>query len=102
MADQLNIKDDALEAGGSGLVSAAQVMAQGNRAVPSGAWESLTGIGGGVRTFLHGLQTGRSALADAAKTAGGEVAGAMRESSALDALIANSLYSGFAVRGSGR
>lgn len=102
MTDQLNIKDDALEAGGFGLLSAAQVMTESRQTLPPGALESLTGIGGGVRRFLHGLQTGRLALADAAKTAGGEVAGAMRESSALDARIANSLYSGFAVPGSRR
>ncbi|WP_449283080.1 hypothetical protein [Leucobacter sp.] len=102
MTDQLNIWDDVLEASGFGLVSAAQVMMESDRSVPPAALESLTGVGGAVHRFLNGLQTGRFALADAAKTAGGEVAGVLRESSALDALIADSLYSGFAVRGSGR
>jgi uncharacterized protein YaiE (UPF0345 family) len=102
VSEQLNIRDDVLESAGTFLALAAGVMVEGNRTIPRADLESMTGIGGEVRRFLTGLQTGRLALADAAKTAAGEVAGVMRDSSALDARMANVLYAGFAVEGSRR
>lgn len=101
MAD-LDIKDDELEYAGALLVSASNTMVDNNESIPSGNLDSLTNIGGEVRRFLNGLQTGRMALADAAKTAGGEVAGVMRDSSELDAYMAETLYTGFAVKESGK
>lgn len=97
MAD-LDIKDEELEYAGALLVSASSTMVDDNESIPPGSLDSLTSIGDKVRRFLNGLQTGRLALADAAKTAGGEVAGVMRDSSELDAFMADSLYSGFAVK----
>lgn len=102
VSEQLNIRDDVLESAATFLALAAGVMVEGNRTIPRADLESMTGIGGEVRRFLTGLQTGRLALADAAKTAAGEVAGVMRDSSALDARMANALYAGFAVEGSRR
>lgn len=101
MAD-LDINDDQLEYAGALLVLASNTMVTDNTSIPSGSLESLTGIGSEVRRFLNGLQTGRLALADAAKTSGEEVAGVMKDSSELDAFIASDLYSGFAVKGSAK
>lgn len=101
MAD-LRITDEELEYAGALLVSAASTMVENNESIPSGNIDSLTGIGAEVRGFLNGLQTARLALADAAKTAGGEVAGVMRDSSELDAFMATALFSGFAVKESGK
>ncbi|PRI10567.1 hypothetical protein [Leucobacter massiliensis] len=102
MSDGLNISDAALEAAGNSLVAASSAMTTANAAVPAGDFSSLSGIGGEVRAFLHGLQTGRLALADAAKTAAREVAAVMSESSRLDARMAEALSSGFALRGGRR
>lgn len=102
MTDRLNIKDEVLKTAGAYLVSASSAMVEGNRAVPAGTLQSLSGIGGDVRRFLVGLHTARLALADAAKTTSVEVAGVMRDSSALDAYLAQALYTGFAVEGSRR
>ena len=99
MSDQLKITDATLETAGSHLVSASARMAEGNRSVPSAELESLTGIGGEVTRFLNGLNTGRLVFADGAKTASGEIAGVMRDSSDLDARMAADLYTGFSVKG---
>ncbi|RGE19475.1 hypothetical protein [Leucobacter sp. wl10] len=101
MAERLSIRDDALAAAGAFLVTAAGDLAAG-RSAPPAAPASLTGIGGEVRGFLGGLQTGRLALADAAKTASEQIAGVMQDSSDLDARVARTLDAGFAVTGSGR
>ena len=98
MAD-VALSDDDLEFAGALLVLGSRAMVEHNEATPTGNLQSLTGIGGHVRIFVNGLQTGRSALADAAKTAGHEVAGVMRDSSDLDAHLAESLGAGFAVTG---
>ena len=99
MSDQVKFTDATLETAGSHLVSVSVRMAEGNRSVPAAELESLTGIGGEVTRFLNGLNTARLALADGAKTASGEIAGVMRDSSDLDARMAADLYSGFAVMG---
>ncbi|MFT4232470.1 MAG: hypothetical protein QM606_06825 [Leucobacter sp.] len=102
MPDQLTITDDALHAAATSMVSASETMSEGNEVVPATNLESLTGIDGEVRRFLNGLQTGRLALADAAKTSAGAIAGVMSDSGELDARAAQALSPGFAVPGDRR
>lgn len=94
---------DATIAGAIGhIVTAENEMLDGNAPRPSGGFESLTGIGGEVDLYLRGMQVGRAALADAAKTAARGLRHLMEESTALDADLAASLSAGFAVQGTKR
>ena len=102
MPDGLKISDAVLEAAASHLVAASRVMIDGNQSLPAGAPATMTGAGEEIARFVTGLSTGRLALADAAKTASTGVAGIMSDSSDLDARLAGALYTGFAVRGTGR
>lgn len=101
MAD-LYLDDEALLSAGEALVAVSTVMVEGNTAAPIGEISSLSGIGSEVRLYLQGLQTARASLADAAKTASGEIAGVMGDSAALDSHMAEALYAGFAVKGTER
>lgn len=98
MAGGLQLDDGALALARRALVSASDVMVSGNARMPAETLPSLSGIGARVDLHLRGLAVARTALADAASTAGAAVASVMRESSELDAAIAGSLPEGFAVK----
>ncbi len=102
MTEQLRIRDELLESAGTTMLIASRCMSEDNWAMPSTPLSSLTGVGGDVQEFLRGIQTGRLALGDAAKTACGELANLMNESSAFDSFAAAALSSGFAVPGGQR
>lgn len=101
MLERLSVSDAALSAAGVTLTSAAHSLVSQNVAAPSGAFDSLTGIDQVVQGFLNGVTVARAALADAAKQTSAAVADLMQSSDELDAYMVRSLYSGFAVPGSG-
>lgn len=100
MADQFAVSDAALSAAGVMLVAASHSMVSQNRAMPSGAFDSLKGIDEAVQAFLNGVVVARAALADAAKMSSAAIVDVMHSGDELDAHIARTLYSGCAVRGS--
>lgn len=102
MSDGLKVSDAVLEAASVHLADASRVMIEGNAALPAGPPATLTTLGEDIMRFVSGLSTSRLALADAAKTASMSVAGAMEDSSELDARLASALHSGFAVRRASR
>ncbi|MFC5337196.1 hypothetical protein [Leucobacter denitrificans] len=102
MTDQLQIRDEVLESAGTMMLSATRCMSAGNRAVPNSPISSLTGVGGDIREFLRGVQTGRLALGDAAKTSCEQLAALMNESGSVDCSLAASLPTGFALHGGKR
>lgn len=97
MGDRLHLPDSELTAAGATLGIAAQEMSAGSGGRPSGNWDSLSGLGGTVDEYLRGVTLARDALADAAKTAAGTVSGLMADSAELDAYLAETVYSGYAV-----
>ncbi|MCW2288831.1 hypothetical protein [Leucobacter luti] len=97
MGDRLHLPDSELTAAGASLGTAAQEMSAGSSGRPSGSWDSLSGIGGAVDEYLRGVALARDALADAAKTAANTVSGLMSDSAELDAYLAQTVYSGYAV-----
>lgn len=99
MADLL-VLDATIEGALEHIVMASDGMSDRNAARPVGGFESLSGIAGEVDLFLRGLQVGRAALADAARTAGRGLSAMMQETADLDGSLAASLGAGFAVRGS--
>jgi hypothetical protein len=101
MAESLSIDDQALLTVGASLVSIASTMVSGNAARPAGDLPSLSGIGAEVTLYLQGVNVARAALADAARTASEAVSELLSDGSELDRYIAESLGSGFAVRGAG-
>ena len=98
MSDGLKVSDAVLETAALHLAAASRVMIEGNAALPSGPPATLTTVDDDIMRFVSGLSTARLALADAAKTASASVTRVMRDSSELDARLANALHSGFAVR----
>lgn len=96
MAELLLI-DAAVEDAIGHIVAAEHEMLRGRHTPPAGGLESLTGIAGEVDLFLRGLQVGRAALADAAKTSGRGLRALLHETSSLDAAHASALDAGFVV-----
>lgn len=81
------------------LVAAEHSMLNGNATRPTDGFDSLTGIAAEIDLYLRGMQVGRAALADAARTAGQGLRELMQEAHSLDANLAASLGGGFAVAG---
>lgn len=98
VSERFTINDASLESAGECLVAASGVIVKSSASVP-GRLASLTGIGESVQQYLSSVTEGRLALADAAKTGSGAVAGVMRDGKALDRQIAASLSAGFSVPG---
>lgn len=82
----------------SALVRASEELTSENAGRPTSGFDSLTGIAGEVDLYLRGVSVARAALADAAKTAGRATRGLLEDASRLDATLAASLDSGFAMR----
>ncbi len=99
MDDGVILRDYVLEQAGSSLVAAAAHMLYRNVTRPTVALETVSGIGQEIDEVILGLQVGRLALADAARTASGAISKVMHASGELDALIATDLHAGFAVPG---
>ncbi len=97
MNDRLSLSDDSLTTAAIGLAQAARLLADGGSHRPSGWIPSLSDIGGEVDAFLLSVNVARDALADAAKSASHAASALMRDSSELDAKLAATLYSGFAM-----
>lgn len=97
MGDRLNLPDGELTAAGVSLGSAADTMESGSSGRPTAQLKSLNGIGGEVDAYLRGVAVARDALADAAKTATQTVSNLMENSTELDAHLARTVYSGFAL-----
>ncbi|WP_143025936.1 hypothetical protein [Leucobacter chromiiresistens] len=93
----MTLSDSELSLAGSTLGTAARTMEEGSEGRPSAQFPSLTGIGDEADEFLRSIEVAQNALADAAKSASHAVNGLMEDSSALDARLAASLYSGYAV-----
>jgi len=55
MADQYAISDEVLGSAGALLAAAARGALQHSSGVPSGGFESLTGMGGDVVAFAHSV-----------------------------------------------
>ncbi|MBK0420400.1 hypothetical protein JD276_15330 [Leucobacter sp. CSA1] len=99
MDDRVVLKDESLAAASAALAVATLTMAGGG-AAPSVSLRSLTGIGEQVARFLQGVEIARHSLADAARAADLEVAGARQAGDELDTRIGRSLSPGFgALRG---
>ena len=97
MSDRLTFSDSELSHVGSTLGNAARTMEEGSAGRPSAHIPSLTGIGDEADAFLRGVEVAQGALADAAKSASHVASGLMADSSALDARLAATLYTGYAV-----
>lgn len=98
MAD-LSITDADCERALTQITTAVGAMVSGNRPRDVGGWESLSDIALDVDRFQLGMQVGRAALADAARTAGQMVRELMQATDALDAAVTAALEAGFAVQG---
>lgn len=97
MGDRLSLADSELSAAGVSLGMAADSMAGGRSRRTPGTLKSLSGIGGEVDEYVRGVQMAREALGDAAKTASRTVSSLMEESAELDAYLASTVYSGYAL-----